>query len=91
MCVSEVSVCTVPFKRSSTSTPKADTFTFFISRFGSFEIFKPVDRMTGRGGLSVGRKDILEQMLEYVIKTFFPEVSQQTHVVSWITDDSVSQ
>ncbi|XP_022088575.1 selenoprotein O-like isoform X2 [Acanthaster planci] len=49
--------------------------TFF--RFGSFEIFKPVDRMTGRGGPSVGRKDVLEQMLEYVIKTFFPEIYEQ--------------
>ncbi|XP_038046390.1 protein adenylyltransferase SelO, mitochondrial-like [Patiria miniata] len=49
--------------------------TFF--RFGSFEIFKPLDRMTGRGGPSVGRKDVLEQMLEYVIKTFFPEIYDQ--------------
>ncbi|XP_033625295.1 protein adenylyltransferase SelO, mitochondrial-like [Asterias rubens] len=43
-------------------------------RIGSFEIFKPLQSTTGRGGPSVGRKDILEQMLEYVIKTFFAEI-----------------
>ncbi|XP_072173482.1 protein adenylyltransferase SelO, mitochondrial-like [Diadema setosum] len=46
-------------------------------RFGSFEIFKPTDAMTGRRGPSVGRKDILEQMLDYVIKTFFPQIFEE--------------
>ena len=43
-------------------------------RFGSFEIFKPEDMQTGRSGPSVGRKDILEKMLEYTIVTFFPDI-----------------
>ena len=46
----------------------------YLYRFGSFEIFKPRDRVTGRVGPSVGRGDILEQLLDYVIKTFYPEV-----------------
>ncbi|XP_072020102.1 protein adenylyltransferase SelO, mitochondrial-like [Amphiura filiformis] len=43
-------------------------------RFGSFEIFKPLDPMSGRQGPSVGRKDILDKMLDYTIKTFYPKV-----------------
>nr|XP_037279416.1 protein adenylyltransferase SelO, mitochondrial-like [Rhipicephalus microplus]XP_037279417.1 protein adenylyltransferase SelO, mitochondrial-like [Rhipicephalus microplus] len=43
-------------------------------RFGSFEIFKTLDSSTGRVGPSVGRKDILLQLLNYAIETFFPEV-----------------
>lgn len=43
-------------------------------RFGSFEIFKPVDPMTGRKGPSVGRTDILVQLLDYTVNTFYPEV-----------------
>ncbi|XP_067140462.1 protein adenylyltransferase SelO-1, mitochondrial-like [Centruroides vittatus] len=43
-------------------------------RFGSFEIFKTIDEFTGRVGPSVGRTDILVKMLEYTIKTFFPEI-----------------
>lgn len=30
--------------------------------------------MTGRGGPSEGRTDILSQLLDYTVKTFFPEV-----------------
>lgn len=43
-------------------------------RFGSFEIFKPEDSQTGRSGPSVGRKDILDKMLEYAVSTFYPEI-----------------
>ena len=43
-------------------------------RFGSFEIFKTRDRVTGRVGPSVGRMDILHQLLDYVTSTFYPEV-----------------
>lgn len=43
-------------------------------RFGSFEIFKTLDNFTGRVGPSVGRKDILLQLLNYAIETFFPEI-----------------
>ncbi|KAJ8374107.1 hypothetical protein SKAU_G00046870 [Synaphobranchus kaupii] len=47
-------------------------------RFGSFEIFKPMDELTGRQGPSVGRNDIRTQLLDYVIETFYPEI-QQNH------------
>ena len=30
--------------------------------------------MTGRRGPSEGRTDILSQLLDYTVKTFFPEV-----------------
>lgn len=43
-------------------------------RFGSFEIFKPTDPMTGRKGPSEGRTDILIQLLDYTVQTFFPQV-----------------
>jgi len=42
-------------------------------RFGSFEIFKPTDAMTGRKGPSVGNKELLHKMLQYAISSFFPE------------------
>ena len=47
---------------------------FVNCRFGSFEIFKTRDSVTGRAGPSVGRVDILHQLLDYVTKTFYPEV-----------------
>ncbi|XP_065891251.1 protein adenylyltransferase SelO, mitochondrial-like [Dysidea avara] len=43
-------------------------------RFGSFEIFKARDSMTGRIGPSVGRTDILHQLLDYTTSTFYPEI-----------------
>ena len=43
-------------------------------RFGSFEIVKNSDLMTGRRGPSAGQKEILIQLLDYVIKTFYPQV-----------------
>nr|DBA31267.1 TPA: hypothetical protein GDO54_007143 [Pyxicephalus adspersus] len=46
-------------------------------RFGSFEIFKPVDEMTGRQGPSVGRDDIRIQMLDYAIGTFYPDIQEK--------------
>lgn len=46
----------------------------FMFRFGSFEIVKQADLMTGRRGPSAGRKDILIKLLDYVIKTFYPQV-----------------
>ncbi|GCB70778.1 hypothetical protein scyTo_0008670 [Scyliorhinus torazame] len=47
-------------------------------RFGSFEIFKPMDESTGRKGPSCGRNDIRVQMLDYVIGIFYPEI-QSAH------------
>ena len=38
------------------------------------EIFKTRDRMTGRVGPSVGRNDVLEQLLDYTTANFFPQV-----------------
>uniref|UniRef100_A0A8C2BXN0 Selenoprotein O n=1 Tax=Cyprinus carpio TaxID=7962 RepID=A0A8C2BXN0_CYPCA len=46
-------------------------------RFGSFEIFHPVDDFTGRHGPSVGRTDIRAQLLDYVIETFYPEIQRR--------------
>lgn len=46
-------------------------------RFGSFEIFKTMDHFTGRVGPSVGRTDILIQLLDYTIKVFYPEIHHQ--------------
>ena len=43
-------------------------------RFGSFEIFRPLDRDTGGRGPSYGRKDMLIQMLDYVSDSFYSEV-----------------
>lgn len=45
-------------------------------RFGSFEIFHPLDDFTGRQGPSVGRPDIRAGLLDYVIETFYPEIQR---------------
>ena len=47
----------------------------FLFRFGSFEIFKSLDEYTGRKGPSVGRTDILHQLLQFTIQSFYPDVS----------------
>ena len=40
--------------------------------------------MTGRTGPSVGRIDIFHQLLDYVIKSYFPQVGWHTqpHIVT---------
>uniref|UniRef100_A0A672H0F4 Selenoprotein O n=1 Tax=Salarias fasciatus TaxID=181472 RepID=A0A672H0F4_SALFA len=45
-------------------------------RFGSFEIFKQADELTGRQGPSYGRDEIRGQMMDYVIEMFYPEIQQ---------------
>ncbi|CAK8688083.1 unnamed protein product [Clavelina lepadiformis] len=45
-------------------------------RFGSFEICKPMDLMTGREGPSVGKIEILRQLLDYSIKTFYRQIME---------------
>ena len=50
------------------------TGALILCRFGSFEIFKTRDGVTGRVGPSVGRMDILHQLLDYVTSSFYPEV-----------------
>lgn len=57
-------------ERATIITRLAPTFI----RFGSFEIFKPSDPLTRREGPSVGRVDILRQLLDYTIKTHYPEI-----------------
>ncbi|KAF8789037.1 Protein adenylyltransferase SelO like protein [Argiope bruennichi] len=47
-------------------------------RFGSFEIFKTVDPITGKVGPSVGRYEILYSLLDYVIETFYPGIHQNS-------------
>lgn len=44
-------------------------------RFGSFEIFKAPDPLTGYQGPSAGKVDILHQLLDYTINNFFPQIS----------------
>ncbi len=43
-------------------------------RFGSFEILKTRDPQTGRAGPSVGRTEVLEQLIDYTTDNFFKEV-----------------
>ena len=45
-------------------------------RFGTFEIFKTRDELTGRFGPSVGRMDMLEQLFDYVIETFYSNINE---------------
>ena len=51
----------------------------FVSlfRFGSFEIFKATDPMAGRCGPSVGREDILVQLLDHAIQSCYPQVGNK--------------
>lgn len=62
------------YEKSSIVLRIAPTFI----RFGSFEIFKKPDGLTGRRGPSAGQKDILVRLLEYVIETFYPKI-QDAH------------
>ncbi len=44
-------------------------------RFGSFEVFKEMDRHSGRQGPSTGLKDtLMPQMLEFLIKNYYPDI-----------------
>lgn len=45
-----------------------------VYRFGSFQICKGPDRETGQEGPSAGRPQIVQQLIDYVIKTFYPKV-----------------
>ncbi|KAL9966372.1 hypothetical protein ACROYT_G024432 [Oculina patagonica] len=64
---------TVTKERASLVLRIAPTFL----RFGSFEIFKETDPLTGYQGPSAGRVDILHQLLGYTIKNFYPQVSNK--------------
>lgn len=43
-------------------------------RFGSFEIFRAVDGVTGRAGPSAGNTDLLLRMVDYVCNGFYADV-----------------
>lgn len=43
-------------------------------RFGSFEIVKPLDKVTGRTGSSPGNLELLQQLLHFVIRQHFPQL-----------------
>jgi len=46
-------------------------------RFGTFEIFKPMDPYSGAQGPSVGKeKTMLPPMLDYVLQNFYPEIAE---------------
>ena len=51
-------------------TRLAETFI----RFGSFEIAKTMDRRTGRAGPSAGDTDIITNLINYVIETYYPNI-----------------
>ena len=51
-------------------TRAAETFL----RFGSFEIAKERDQMTGRAGPSAGNTDIITKLADYVIASFYNEI-----------------
>ncbi|KAM6216520.1 protein adenylyltransferase SelO, mitochondrial [Rhynchocyon petersi] len=74
------SACTVVRDIFYDGNPKQEKCTVVLRiaptflRFGSFEIFKSADPLTGREGPSVGRNDIRAQMLDYVIGSFYPEI-----------------
>lgn len=51
--------------------------TVHYCRFGSFEIFKTRDPETGRIGPSVGQVDILHQLLDFVIQSYYPQVQHR--------------
>ncbi len=44
-------------------------------RFGSFEIFRPMDRLTGGRGPSFGRNDIQITLFDYVCDTFYKDIA----------------
>ncbi|KAG1714364.1 Selenoprotein O [Nymphon striatum] len=46
-------------------------------RIGSFEICKPYDNMTGRAGPSIGQTDLLRQLLDYTISSFYSEIAEK--------------
>ena len=56
-------------ERSTIITRLAPTFL----RFGSFEIFKLRDSITGREGPSAGNNVMLKQMLDYILLHHFPK------------------
>ncbi|GIL91706.1 hypothetical protein Vretimale_14826 [Volvox reticuliferus] len=59
------------FEKATIITRIAPTFL----RFGSFEIFKPVDPFTGRRGSSAGLETaMLPTLLHHTIRTYFPAI-----------------
>lgn len=57
-------------ERASVTSRLAPSFI----RFGSFEISKSKDSVTGRQGPSAGNQTIVRTLTEYVIATFYPQI-----------------
>ncbi|CAH8473676.1 unnamed protein product [Schistosoma turkestanicum] len=58
------------FEKASITSRIAKTFI----RFGSFEITKTQDPITGRSGPSVGNLTIVSQLTNFVIQQFYPDI-----------------
>ena len=72
-------------ERASVVSRIAPTFL----RFGSFEIFKTRDPYTGRVGPSVGRLDLLHQLVDFTIEMYYPEVGRCNAVVGLQFDNAL--
>jgi uncharacterized protein YdiU (UPF0061 family) len=60
-------------------------------RFGSLEIAKDTDPMTGRGGPSEGNTQIVKQIVDYVIESYYSEIWKQSNdlesmYLAWFTE-----
>ncbi|KAF5394993.1 hypothetical protein PHET_09008 [Paragonimus heterotremus] len=71
----------IVMERASITCRVAPTFI----RFGSFEITKPPDTLTGRRGPSFGNHTILPQLTAYVIEQFYPEIWSIRASSDWST------
>ncbi|KAF7233265.1 hypothetical protein EG68_10436 [Paragonimus skrjabini miyazakii] len=71
----------IVMERASITCRVAPTFV----RFGSFEITKPPDVLTGRRGPSFGNHTILPQLTAYVIEQFYPEIWSIRNSSDWST------
>ncbi|CEG42259.1 Uncharacterized conserved protein (YdiU family) [Plasmopara halstedii] len=50
-------------------------------RFGSFEIFKEQDKLTGLSGPSAGienKEEMMKQMLDFIIRQYFPNITGES-------------
>ncbi|CAH8839028.1 unnamed protein product [Trichobilharzia szidati] len=71
-------------ERASITSRVAKTFI----RFGSFEISKPQDPVTGRYGPSFGNLEIVSQLTNFVIQQFYPHIWEKYSLSNY--DDMVN-
>ncbi|TDH71319.1 hypothetical protein CCR75_005740 [Bremia lactucae] len=58
-------------------------------RFGSFEIFKMTDQFTGATGPSAtlpNKKEMLQQMLQFTIRQYFPEITGKAMLATFFNE-----